>query len=116
MPDIPETVEADTAIGKFKISSANLNNLLTVFTTISVVLLCWMVYAHAGDARETGKVVAQELKEANKEVATTLKDSHKELTKVLGDLAQSIREQNCLLSFPPEKRVENAELCKRLSR
>lgn len=116
MPDPVESVEADTALGKFKISSANLNNLLTVLCTIGVVLLCWMVYAHAGDAKETGKAVAQELKEANKEVSNTLKESNKELTKVLGDLAQSIREQNCLLSFEPAKRVENSELCKRLSR
>ncbi len=117
MADQPvETVEADTAIGRFKISSANLNTLFTVMGFVLLCLVAWTLYAHATDAKDSGKVVAQELKEANKEVASALKESNKEISKVLNDLAQAMRERNCLESFTPQKRAENADLCKRLSR
>ena len=116
MPDQPlETVEADTAVGKFKISGANLNNLATFATLIGVVLLCWVVWVHAGDAKEGAKAIAAELKEANKAVAQELKESNKEVTQILKEMARATREQNCLLSLPLDQRQKNAELCRRIS-
>ena len=115
MSDPTESVEADTAIGKFKITGANLNNLATFASLIGIVLLCWVVYGHAGDAKETAKAIAAELREANKEVANALKESNKEMSSVLKEMARSTREQNCLLSLPQDQRQKNAELCKRLS-
>ncbi len=113
MPD--QTVEADTALGKFKITGASLNNLATFATLIGVTLLCWVLYGHAGDAKEGAKAIAAELRDANKEIAQTLKDSNRELSQVLKEMARATRETNCLLAMPPEKRQQNAELCRRIS-
>ena len=122
MAEDTQTVEADTALGKFKISSANLNTLFTVLGFVVLCIVAWVLWTHnveamdtRKDAKETGKAVAAELKEANKEVAQALKDSNREVAKVLNDLARAMREQNCLNAFPAEKRAQNAELCKRIS-
>lgn len=112
-----ETIEASNpTLGSFKISSTSLSALFTLLSFVLTCLIGWVLYAHAGDAKETGKIVAQELKEANKEVASSLKESNKEIAKALADLAQAMRERNCLDSFPLEKRERNAERCKLLSR
>ena len=117
MPEPTESVEADTALGKFKVSGANVSLLLIMLVVVLSSLNAWTLYAHAGDAKDTGRAVAQELKEANKEVANTLKESNKEIAKVLNELSTAIREQNCLSQFPTaQERAKNAELCKRLSR
>lgn len=104
-------------LGSLKISGPNVTLILTVGTFIIVSLIAYLLNAHAGDAKDTGKSVAQELKDANKEVAAALKESNKEVAKVLNELAAAMREQNCLSSFPtPAERAKNAELCKRISR
>lgn len=112
-----ETIEASNpTLGSFKVSSANLNSLFTVLCFALLCLIGWVLYAHAGDTKENGGAVAKELKEANKEVAAALKDSNKEVSKVLSELAQAMRERNCLDSFQQEKRLENAERCRQISR
>ena len=104
-------------LGSLKIASANLNTIATVVTLIVAGVMSWVLFAHAGDAKESGKEVAKELKEANREVAAALNESNKEVSKVLYDLAQAIREQNCLAQFPtPQEKARNADLCKRISR
>ena len=116
MPDqTTESVEADTAIGKFKVTGANLNNLATFASLVGVVLLCWVVWGHAGDAKDSAKAVAAELRDANKEVAQALKESNREISQVLKEMSRATREQNCLLSLPQDQRQKNAELCKRIS-
>lgn len=113
-----ESVEATNPIlGSLKISGANVTLILTVAVFIIVCICAYVLNAHAGDAKDGAKAVAQELKEANREVAATLKESNKEVSKVIGDLAQAMREANCLAQFSkPEERAKNAELCKRISR
>lgn len=111
-----ETVEVtNTPLGSFKISSANLNTIITVLCFIVVCLIAYVLTAHSTEAKESGTKVAQELKEANREVAQALRESNREVAKVLNDLARAMREQNCLNAFPPERRHQNAELCKRIS-
>lgn len=119
MPDpANETVEASNPIlGSLKVSGQNVNTIATVVTLIFVCVIAWVLNAHAGDAKETGKAVAQELKEANKEVANTLKESNRDVSKVLQELSAAIREQNCLAQFATAtERAKNADLCKRISR
>ena len=94
----------------------SLNTLATIATLILASLLSYMLFMHQTEAKDQAKEIAKELKEANKEIATTLKESNRELGIILRELSQAAREQNCLLAMPPEKRAENAELCKRLSR
>lgn len=115
MPDTTETVEADTALGKFKISSANLNNLATFATLLFVILIAWLLNAHAGDAKDGAKAVAAELRDANREVAQALKDSNKEISATLKEMARATREQNCLLSLPQDRRQREADTCRRIS-
>ena len=111
-----ETVEANnTPLGSFKISSANLNNLATFASLLMIFMVAYTLFSHNSEAKEANKDVARELKEANREVATVLKESNKELSRVLGELAKATRVRNCLDEFPPQKRAENSELCKRLS-
>ena len=114
MADI-ETVEADTALGKYKITRASINNLATFASLIGIVLLCWVVWGHAGDSKEGAKAIAAELKESNKAVAQELRESNKEIANILKEMARATRESNCLLALPPEKRPQNAELCRRIS-
>lgn len=72
----------------------SLNTLATVATLVLVVLLGYAFYLHAADAKDAGK----------------------ELVSAMKDLAQTNREQNCLIAIPPEQRMQNSDLCKRLSR
>lgn len=104
------------SIKVFGMDSNMINLLFTILAFGGIVGVCFMLFTHTTDAKDIGKDVAKELKESNKEIAITLKESNKELAAVLRELAQASREQNCLLSMPPEKRAENAELCKRISR
>ena len=58
MTDEIQTAEADTAIGKFKLTGTNLNNVATFACLVLVCLIAWVLYAHAGDAKEGAKAVA----------------------------------------------------------
>lgn len=110
------TIEADTALGKFKVSSANLNTIMSIFSFVITCLIAWVLWTHNGDARETSRDVAAQLSTANKEIAVTLKDANKELAGALKEMSQATREQNCLLSLPIANREQNAETCRRLSK
>jgi len=115
MPD--DTVEASNPVlGSFKFSGQNINTVATLAALVLIAIVAYVLNAHAGDAKETGKAVAQELKEANREVANTLKESNKDVAKVLQELSRAMREQNCLSQFATAvERSKNAELCKRIS-
>ncbi len=104
-------------LGSLKASGPNITLIFTLGTFVFVVIIAYILNAHAGDAKDTGKAVAQELKESNKEVAQALRESNKEVAKVLNELAQAMREANCLAQFTkPEEKKQNSDLCKRLSR
>lgn len=113
-----ESVEvSNPVLGSLKASGQNITLIFTIATFSFVVVLAWLFNAHAGDAKDNGKTVAQELKESNKEVASALRESNREVSKVLSELAQAMREANCLAQFEtPEKKRQNSDLCKRLSR
>ena len=99
----------------------SLNTLATVTTLIVTALLTYMVFVHTTEAKDNAKEIAKELKDANKEVANALKESNRELGIILRNLDQGIREQNCLQAriqqdMTPQKRLEEAEFCKRITR
>ena len=99
----------------------SLNTLATFATLVIVCLSSYMVFVHAGDAKDNAKEIAKELKESNKEVSNALKESNRELGIILRNLDQGIREQNCLSirikpDSTPQQRLEEAEFCKRLTR
>mgnify|MGYP001558341305 CR=1 FL=1 len=105
----------NSVLGKLKIYGPVVGLFLAVVTLTVVCIVAWASWVHAADAKDGARAVAAELKDANKEVAATLKESNKEVAKVLAELARAMREQNCLQSFPPEKRPANADLCKRIA-
>ena len=108
-------VEAEVAGQKLKVKGSDVNMLFTVSSFIGIVLIGYVIYTHADDAKKSDKEVAIELRDANREVAKVLKDQNKEMTDVLKEMARATREQNCLLSLPQEQRQRNAETCKRIS-
>ena|SRR3990167_1555132 len=112
---------ADLGIDAFGVKAnvknvKSLNTLATVFTLILATTLLYMVFTHNSEAKDGLKEIAAEFRTSNKEVAAALKESNKELSEVLKEMARASRETNCLLAMPPEKRAENVELCKRISR
>lgn len=72
----------------------SLNTLATVATLIVVVLLAYALWEHKLDARAS----ASEQQSAFK------------------DMAQAIREGNCINSYPEADRADKVELCKARSR
>lgn len=113
-----DSVEATNPIlGTLKVSGANVNLIVTIGTFVFVAIIAYVLNAHAGDARDGGKAAAQELKESSKEVSAALRESNKEVAKSLNELAQAMREANCLAQFTtPEAKAKNADFCKRVSR
>ncbi len=104
-------------LGSLKASGPNVTLMLSVGTFFLAAAMAWMMNTHAGEAKDGSKEMAKELKESNEKVAQAMKESNKELGAILKELAQSTREQNCLLSLPQDRRNGvNAETCKRLSR
>jgi uncharacterized membrane protein YgaE (UPF0421/DUF939 family) len=112
---------ADVAVDAFGVKAnvrnvKSLNTMLTFLGVVLAILVAYMLFMHTSDAKDNAKEIASALKESNKEVANTLRESQKELGQILKELSQAAREQNCLLAMQPEKRAENVELCKRISR
>lgn len=93
MPDIEE-VSADTAIGKFKVSGTNVNNLLTVLGFVGICILILMTWNHSALAM----------------------DARRDLVNAIREMSEATREQNCLLRFEQKDRQGNADFCKRLSK
>lgn len=122
MNEEASSVEVENALGKFRISSGNLNTLFTVLGFVATLVLAMAMWAHYAEAKDTGDKVGQQLREANKETASILKEANKDLARALSDIAQAAREQNCLLALTQqpnltsEQRAANVELCKRISR
>ena len=116
-----QQVGADVAveIAGQKVNLRNVKSLNTLATMATLILTCvvgWIIFTHSSEAKDGLKEIAAELKVSNKETAAVLKEANKELSEVLKEMARASRETNCLLAMPPEKRAENVELCKRISR
>lgn len=89
-----EEVSADTAIGKFKVSGTNVNNLLTILGFVALCVLLVLTWNHSASAM----------------------DARKDLAGAIRELAEAGREQNCLLRFEQKDRQANVEFCKRIAR
>lgn len=76
------------------IKGVSINTIATVATLMLVTVLGVLYYYHGADTREASK----------------------ELVGALKEMTQAAREQNCLISMPQDRREQNAEICKRISR
>lgn len=117
--DDPPSIEAETALGKFKVRGLNGNNVNAIFTMFGFMLTClvaWVLWTHDGNAKESAKQFTADLKDVTREMTVALKSSNSELATALREMAQAAREQNCLLSLPATQREQNVETCRRLSR
>ena len=93
----------------------SLNTVLTACTFAVLLFVAYLVFAHAGEGKDTAKEFIKEMRETNKEVIKALKDNNADLSIVLKELARGQREQNCLLALEPTHRKENAQICKDLN-
>ncbi len=124
MADDLQSVEATNPIlGSLKVSGATVNTIFTVFGFCGIVIIAMVTWGHQVDAKDNAKSVVEVLKESSKATAEVLKESTAAQNKILEKMAEqqqktveAIRESNCLLGIPPERRSQSAEWCKRLSR
>mgnify|MGYP001596538866 CR=1 FL=1 len=99
MSEEAQTNGADVAveIAGQKVNLKNvksLNTLATILTLVLVSLIAFVIWTHSGETKEASK----------------------ELTGALKEMTQAARESNCLMALPMDRRAENVDLCKRLSR
>lgn len=118
--------EVEASIGDKKIKVRGSDILTTVIGMTmaagltTVLLIVWDIRVQAA---EVGKTTAQVLKESNAETAKALKESNKDVAAAMIRLAEeqrrateAIKEGNCLLSIPQDRRVNAADVCKRTAR
>ena len=72
----------------------SLNTLATIATLVIVVLVGYVIFEHKADAKSHGE----------------------SLTSVMKDMAQAIREGNCINAYPEAERETKIEHCKRITR
>lgn len=124
MSEGTHNIEVENAIlGKLKINSPEMNNIITLFTFVMVVLISYVLWTHTNQAIAGDKATADALVQSNRLTAETLKESSAEMTRALQRLADSqeraARAQdktNCLLAIPPDRRNQAEELCNRILR
>lgn len=100
----------------------SLNTMLTGLTTVIVLVLAYIVFAHAADQKTGTQAIVQEIKESNISAARIVKDSNDNLIRALHEFSANskeqtrvAREQNCLLLFDQSERQRQTENCKRIS-
>jgi hypothetical protein len=85
--------DVDLKIAGQEVKLKNVKSLNTILTLIAAVGVCFGTYLlveHKADAKSNGET----------------------LTSVMKDMAQAIREGNCINSYPEHERKDNVELCK----
>ena len=100
--EAPETgADVDLKLAGQEVKLKNVKNLNTLVCVLILVILCAaipagysMFTAHAADTKDAGR----------------------ELTAALKDMAQAVREGNCINSHPEAIRESKLESCKRQSR
>jgi len=100
--------------------------LMDVVALASVLVVGYvavLTHAHTADEKDSAKTVAEALKESNKTIANALKESNVNTAEAIKGMAAEqrrattvLREMNCLLSLPPDRRVNAQDFCKRIAR
>ena len=124
MSESTQTVEATNPIlGSLKVSGATVNTIFTVFGFVLLVLLAWIAWNHQVEAKDNDKAIVQILKENNALTAAALKETTEKQNRILEKMSdqqqktvEALRETNCLLGLPQDRRANSAEFCKRISR
>jgi len=97
-PEGNSELSADTALGKFKVTSPNMNMLFTVLTFVAALWAVWLVMEQRAEAK------AREDK----------------LASAITEMAMAQREMNCLTAMPQDKREReyNSQnsFCKQMAR
>jgi hypothetical protein len=103
-------------LGNLKVSSANLNNIITLLSFVLIVLLCWVLWQHEVSAQAADKSGVAAIVKSNQDVAQALKDFGTGTTEALKDLTVAQRKTNCLLAIPPDQRNNADAICDRILR
>lgn len=118
------SLEVENAIlGKLKINSPELNNIVTLFTFVMVILIAYVLWSHTNQAIAGDKETAAALVRSNQQTADVLKESNSQMTVAIQRLtdaqeraARAQDKTNCLLAIPPDRRNQAEELCNRILR
>lgn len=100
--------DVDLELGGQKVKLKNVKSLNTLATVATLILVCVLGYAfweHKVDAKADGLARDSALTSAFKEIASSQKD-----------MAQAVREGNCLNSFKEAERELKVEHCRRITR
>jgi type VI protein secretion system component VasK len=117
MSEEKESFEASNPVlGSLKVSSGNINTLFTLFSFVLLVLLCWTLWQHESQARDSDKTSTAAMVKSNSEVAQVLREFNTTTGEALKELTLAQRKTNCLLSLPPDQRGNADVICDRILR
>ena len=94
MTEETQSGEIKTPLGSVSFSGKKTAEVIAILSLCLLFLLAWVLWEHKADAKGHG-------------------DS---LTSVMKDMAQAIREGNCINSYPEAERESKIEMCKRITR
>lgn len=100
--------DVDVSIAGQQVKLKNIKSLNTLATVATLVLVCVLGYAfweHKVDAKAEGLARDSMLTTAFKEIANSQKE-----------MAQAVREGNCINSYPEAERETKVEQCRRITR
>lgn len=117
-------VTAGPAGGTVRAKGYRLMDMVCLGGFIMMMATTYLVWEHKAQAGEGEKATAAILKESNKAFADAIKETTRDTNAVIKEMAQEqrrmtevIRESNCLLALPQDRRNANAaEICRRLAR
>lgn len=110
MADDAHSVEASNPVlGSLKVSGASINTIFTVFSFVLLVLLCWILWQHEVNARDSDKTVAASIVKSNEGVAKALE----KLAESQDRYTEEQRKTNCLLELPQEQRIRCDRILRR---
>ena len=117
-----EQQELEVAVGDKKLKFRG-SDWLSLLGTAVGVLMVYMLWEHKVEAADGARAAAQVMKEASKENAQAIKESQQAATEAMKALTieqrrgnEAMREVACLLAMPQDRRQNNQEICKRISR
>lgn len=100
--------DVDVSIAGQQVKLKNIKSLNTLATVATLILVCVLGYAfweHKVDAQAQGMARDSMLTTAFKEISNSQKE-----------MAQAVREGNCINSFPEAERENKVEHCRRITR
>lgn len=121
-----EDQEVEIAAGDKKIKIRGSDILTTVIGMVmaaGMAAVGFMIFDHRAEAKDGAAEIAKALKESNFRIAEALKENNKAIMESIDRLTveqrratEAVKEGNCLLSLPQDRRTNASDICKRTAR